>query len=339
MHIRENLCSVDVLRRMSDATKLLKMTEVEASLSFCDQALPEELRQKWYQLGDFTGGFDLDAILWVWGLAQTDTEMKDLAPHLHDQEQDDLRVMLEYSLINFDGVRYRLHPLVRDYTRIRLGKNEYATRPSHARYYSALLHHFQEMFLAGNEKVIMGLQLFDRNKIEIFSGQAWAAGASDNEKERCELAREYSNQANEILYIRLHPRTWIRWLEAGLRANRVLEDRRGEGHVLGSLGTAYHSIGESRRVIKFHEQALLISRETEDQRGEGYALGCLGTAYRALGLAERAIKYFEESIAICRKTGYLWNEGYVLGSLGIAYRDLGETQRAKEFHEQALLAL
>lgn len=73
------------------------------------------------------------------------------------------------------------------------------------------------------------------------------------------------------------------------------------GRLLGTIGLAYHRLGEPRRAIECHEQALVISRETGDRRGEGQDLGNLGNAYAALGEPRRAIEYYEQALAIGRE--------------------------------------
>ena len=82
-----------------------------------------------------------------------------------------------------------------------------------------------------------------------------------------------------VLSLRLAKNEYIRWLEQGLAAARLLKDRRGEGSALGNLGSAYAGLGQPHKAIEFYEQHLAIAREIGDRRGEGNALGNLGAAY------------------------------------------------------------
>ena len=91
------------------------------------------------------------------------------------------------------------------------------------------------------------------------------------------------------------------------------------GRLLGTVGIAYHRLGQVERAIGFYEQALTIPREIGDRQGEGIALGSLGIAYADLGQVERAIGFYEQALTITRAIGDRRGEGAVLGNLGIAY--------------------
>jgi tetratricopeptide (TPR) repeat protein len=117
---------------------------------------------------------------------------------------------------------------------------------------------------------------------------------------------------------------------------REANDRQGEGAWLGNLGLAYAALGETRRAIEYHEQVLAIAREIGNKSSEGKTLGNLGNRYAALGETRRAIEYHQQALAISREIGEKRGEGSDLGNLGIRYAALGETQRAIEYHEQAL---
>ena len=125
-------------------------------------------------------------------------------------------------------------------------------------------------------------------------------------------------------------------LLSGLKASRVEGDRRGEGAVLGELGSHWLRTGEVRKAIEHYEQALTISREICDRRGEGGNLGNLGSAYASLGEVRKAIEHYDQALAISREIGDRRGEANSLGNLGVAYARLGEAREAIEHHEQAL---
>lgn len=52
--------------------------------------------------------------------------------------------------------------------------------------------------------------------------------------------------------------------EQALAIYREVDDRQGEGAVLGNLGNAYLSLGDYRRAIVLHEQSLAVTREIGD---------------------------------------------------------------------------
>jgi tetratricopeptide (TPR) repeat protein len=105
---------------------------------------------------------------------------------------------------------------------------------------------------------------------------------------------------------------------------------------LGSMGRAYHALGQVKRALKLFEGALLITREIGDRRGEVKHLSSLGRSHRALWQPKQSIKFYKEALAITRETGDRWEEGMCLGNLGVPYGDLGQVEQAIKFFEEAL---
>ena len=90
----------------------------------------------------------------------------------------------------------------------------------------------------------------------------------------------------------------IQFYEQCLTIAREVGDRRSEGNALGNLGSAYKSLGETRRAIQFYEQQLAIVREIGDRRGEGTALGNMSLVLGQLGERTQAIQYAEQALTI-----------------------------------------
>jgi tetratricopeptide (TPR) repeat protein len=108
------------------------------------------------------------------------------------------------------------------------------------------------------------------------------------------------------------------------------------GQSLGSVGLAYHSLGQVQRAISYYEQRLAIAREIGDRRGVATFLGNLGLAFKYVGQVDRAIDYYARTLDIWRAIGDRQGEGNALGNLGIAYTDMGQVDRAIGYYEQAL---
>jgi len=128
----------------------------------------------------------------------------------------------------------------------------------------------------------------------------------------------------------------IGYYEQRLEIAREIGDRRGEGTVLGNLGSAYLQLGDARCAIGYYAQRLEIAREIGDRRGEGHALGNLGNACLQLGDARRAIGYYEQRLEIAHEVGDRRGEGNALMGLGLAYAALGDARRAIGYYEQCL---
>ena len=105
---------------------------------------------------------------------------------------------------------------------------------------------------------------------------------------------------------------------------------------LGSLGFAYHYLGQFKRAIELHKQALSIAREIGDRTEEGRHLGNLGRACRSLGRVEQAIEFLEQALTIVRETGDRQSESVWLVLLGHAYRDLGQFEWTRRLYADAL---
>ena len=348
---RVDVAPGDHLRRLGDITQRLKLTGVEASLAASFELLPGELQAQWCRLAVFVGEFDRAAAAAVWAVGD-------------EAAADALSELARYSLVDFlpspvpagdgggvgGGGRFRLHDLVRLFADARLGDPDCAAAGHrHAAHYASVLRAAKELYKQGGESITRGLALFDLEWPNIQAGQAWSAahsasplsetateGRTEGGPTAAQLCSDYPDAGLYCLNLRLHPREWIRWLEAALAAARRAKNRQAEGVHLGNLGNAYADLGEPRRAIEFYEQRLVIARGIGGRQGEGNALGNLGIAYADLGDTRRAIEFYEQALVIDREIGDRRGEGANLGNLGLAYADLGETRRAIEYHEQAL---
>ncbi len=88
---------------------------------------------------------------------------------------------------------------------------------------------------------LAGLRLFEQEQTTIAAAQDWAAGRAGEDDTAADLAMRLPNHG--ILDLRLTPRQWIGWLEAGLPAARRLGNRRGEAAILGNLGDRLRVLG------------------------------------------------------------------------------------------------
>jgi tetratricopeptide (TPR) repeat protein len=347
---RPDLSPDTYLRRLAKAQKRLEL--IDASLSLSYDLLSPELRRLWCTLSVFPADFDLPAIAAVWNLDP-------------DAADERLGELLKFSLVEFQqgsggaegqgGIaslpspgrrggeggevesRYKLHDLARLFADSRFdpaGRAEAQQR--HATHYKTVLWTAEGLCQQGGNNFRNGLVEFDQERTNIDVGQAWTATHATTDETATQLCSEYA-WAWSVLNLRLHPREYIRWLEAALIAARYLRLKEAEGAHLGNLGLAYAALGETRRAIEFYEQALVIDREIGHRQGEGNALGNLGVAYAVMGETRRAIEFYEQHLVIAREIGDRRGEGNALGNLGNAYAARGETRRAIEFYEQHLV--
>jgi tetratricopeptide (TPR) repeat protein len=279
-----NLTPADYVRRLQGRRQRLQL--VDASLSLSYELLSEELRKRWRWLAVFPETFAGDAAAAVWEIER-------------HEAQDTLGELMASSLVEWNETsgRYRLHDLVRLFADTKLNVRERAFgQKRFARHYRNILAAADKLYLEGDESLRHGLALFDIEWDNIQAGHAWvAAHAMAADAEVAWLGMTYPDVGAHLLNLRQHPREWICWLEIALAAARRLEHRVGESVMLGNLGNAYKSLGETRRSIEFFEQAVLIFREIGNRRGEGTVLGNLGPAYFDLGEPERSIQSLNNS--------------------------------------------
>jgi tetratricopeptide (TPR) repeat protein len=248
------------------------------------------LAGNWRDLSVFPADFDPAAAAAIWEIADIDAAIDRLAS---------LETKGFLDAIAVD--RYRLHDLMRDLAR--QGRPEERTGAvalRHAQHFGQVLGHANDLYQKGGDSLLAGRALFDRERVNIVAGQAWAAARIEASQDAAALAARYADAGVYVLSLRLHPRERIAWGKAALKGSRAIGDRLGEGATLGNLGNAYADLGETRTAIEYHEQALIISREIGDRRGEGATLGNLGIAYRNLGETRKAIDYYEQALFISR---------------------------------------
>ncbi len=276
-----------------------------------DQA---ELVEKWRSLAVFPAPFDRPA-----------------AESVGELDGEGLEVLVNRNLVLFDEKeeRFRLHDLFRDLAREGLtDDNEYAAAKRHSGYFLRVAGVTQDRYIEGDEGVLAGLRLFDRERTHIEAGQAWAAAHAEDDDQAALIAQDYPLRAAHILSLRQHARDRITWLETSAQAARKLGNRKDEGIALGNLGVAYSALGEPRKAIEYYEQVLDITRETGDRRGEGNALGNLGNAYSVLGEPRKAIEYYEQHLDISRETGDRRGEGNALHNRADELAKLGRREEA-----------
>jgi tetratricopeptide (TPR) repeat protein len=305
----------------------LQTTEPDllATFELSYNQLTAEDRQRWRRLGVFPASFDRIAAGALWNAEEDETTKL-------------LGILRRYSLLDYDDttLRYNLHDLLVDFALSQMdGEEVEAVRIAHAGYYANFLKQIDELFTKGGENILAALKLYDMDWLNIDVGQRNSALLLEVHQAAAEACNVYAMQSN-IYVLRLTPGDRIKWLESGIRAARVLNDREAEGLALGNLGEAYFELGEPRKAIEFYEQGLSIAREIGDRRNEGSTLGNLAMAYSILGEPRKAIEFYEQGLSIAREIGDRRNEGVALDYLGSAYSRLGEPRKTIELLEQAV---
>jgi tetratricopeptide (TPR) repeat protein len=97
------------------------------------------------------------------------------------------------------------------------------------------------------------------------------------------------------------------------------------------------NMGRLDEAQKVFEQNLAYCREVQDRRGEGVVLGSLGSVAQARGRLEEAEGYFQQSLAIYREVQARRGEAVNIAWLGQIAMDLARLEEAERLFLEALL--
>ena len=162
---RRDLSVPEYQRRLKDKVELLKLVKGSFSLSY--DLLSPGRKKQWRRLSVFPEDFDRNAA----------TAVLKMAPGPSAEALSDL---VRWSLVDFAATpdseegRYKLHDLARLFAESCLEQEELAdAQQKHAKYYSKVLSHAENLYKNGGTDLLAGLKLFDREWANIKVGQAW----------------------------------------------------------------------------------------------------------------------------------------------------------------------
>ncbi|MBY8864003.1 tetratricopeptide repeat protein [Nocardia sp. CA2R105] len=115
-----------------------------------------------------------------------------------------------------------------------------------------------------------------------------------------------------------------------------LGDRLGQANALNNLGAIYTNTGEYSAAAELYGQALAIYREVENHLGEANALVNLGLICWNIGDYDAAAELYGQALAIHRQVENHLGEASTLGNLGIVRWNIGDYGEATELQQQAL---
>lgn len=314
----------DLIQKYSDRKEALLLKDpnrenlsVEASFDLSYETLTVEQKERWRKLAVFPADFDLEAMQAVWQIEDGKATRSELVK----------KHLLEF---NQETKRSRLHDLVRVYLNGKIPTNEtFIIKFAFSLNYGRILASLQN-------PTVSNLKEFDLEQTNIESGFAWLVNRVEQDEISAQLCMMYISNSHSILSIRLHSRNYIKWLEAGLKAAKTLNNQQLTCICLSNLGNTYRKLGQFQKAITYSKKALEIAKELGDCHIEADNLCNLGTTFGHLGKYEKAIIYHEQVLDIAKKFENRRNESASLGNLGVIYLSLGDYQKAAEYQEQAL---
>ena len=297
--------------------------DVEASLGLSFDMLDASAQSVLCQLSVFPTTFDLPAAMAVVNI---------------DNTEDILGRLRRRCLVEWDigSERYNLHDLVRAFGLAHL-EDRGGAQLRHASYYAGIMADAEASYRHGGKQTVMGLALFDRERLHIDAGWAWSlahVGTIAGDR----LLMAYAEATSYIGHLRYDAgRERIPRLRVALDAAQRHGDVAAESNMLGYLGNAYRAFGAIQEAIELFEQRLVLVRQFKDRHGEGSVLGNLGNAYRNLGDLDRATVLLEDALHIRQEVGDRHAEANTLGSLASVYTARNDLERAIKLNELRLV--
>ncbi len=316
--------AVDLVAKYKDRKERLQLADpnrenltVMASFDLSYERLSDELQVCWRKLAVFPADFDLEAMQAVWQI-EDGKAIRDELVKKH---------LLEF---NKDTKRLHLHDLSRDYTSEKLSDEE--------RLNAEYTHCFHFGFLLASLKTVTlsNLAKFDIERTNIEYGFAWLSHKIELDEIFAKICGAYVGYSSNILVIRLDIHQFILWTKIGLKSAEKLNDKHQQANRLGTLGSLYLNLGNSRMALTYHRKASIFFKETADLKAQGSELNNLGNVYASLGAFSKAISRFKESLAISRELDNRKSECSSLGNLASIYFQLKRYSESIEYYKSAL---
>lgn len=123
--------------------------------------------------------------------------------------------------------------------------------------------------------------------------------------------------------------------QEALQIYREIGDRRGQAEALGGMGASLTQTFAGQ-AIGYFEEALSLQREFNNLYSVSFLLGSLGSAYASIGQRPRALACFEEGLALARALNSLTSLCFWLTMLGGIYSHWGQYETAFKYLGEAL---
>ncbi|MEV0360469.1 tetratricopeptide repeat protein [Nocardia sp. NPDC050697] len=241
--------------------------------------------------------------------------------------------------------RYRMHDLLRDYSRGLTGTDGTEAVGELLGYYqrsSDNANHWSMVSTRGGDGQVQALaQEFD----DQWHGLTWLRAERNNLLDCLDYVANQVPERLVALTTAVVGLLWsdgplelaVRLLRRGAETAGSLDDRRGQAEISNHLGFAALVTGDTEQAIDLHRQALDYYRDLGHQLGVATASACLGEAYFAASEYERAREAFQQALDLYRRLGNELGEANAHNGLGATHFAVGENETAKDLFERALL--
>jgi tetratricopeptide (TPR) repeat protein len=217
-------------------------------------------------------------------------------------------VLVRRSLLHFDGERFAIHPVVRQYAYQKLDDPKRWHKVA-AEFFESTRDYFplvDQLYYAEDWTEVVGVM----------------------------------HQLSAPLFMRGLPAMGelVRRMDLLERAAKATGDARTEAMVSGDLGNILAQVGDFDGALRQYRRGYEYGKRTDDFHFQSVGLSFMGKAYGALRDHDKAIECLEESVRLCRRHETRQGLGLALSSLGDGYfmglmglkEDGGEAERTRQ---------
>ncbi|MDP9243864.1 MAG: tetratricopeptide repeat protein [Chloroflexota bacterium] len=288
---------------------------LRAAIEWSYELLSSRERRLFVFLAVFVGGFGLDA-----------------AEAVCEADVDTLQSLVDKSLLQADGDRFRMLETLREFASRSLEtSNELEQlRRRHAEYYLALAERAEPELTGADQPVWLERLAVEYGNLRVALEWCAATPASAVHGLRLAAALVF------FWYVRGPYPEGLNWLE------RMLEVAQGEPpeSKVGSLwgaGLLWALVGDSARALPLLEQSLGLARSLGDHSRVARSLNVLGLLAFFRNDYAGARELLEESVDKARRAGDIWCLTDALGTLGSIYPLQGKFELAERAASEALM--
>ncbi len=280
---------------------------VRASFNLSYDTLPPHLQQFFAALGVFEGqDFAVAAAAYV---AETSVELA----------RDHLITLYGLSLVQEGRPgRYRLHPLLHDYARERIGAD-------------APFERMVECFVRYAER-----HRLDGDALDLESGNLLAALHTAHARGMPAALVRGANALAHFLEVRgLYDAAELH-LNRARQAADAVDDTPGLARVHLNLGRLAQKRGRYGQAQQYFVEGLALARRSGDRVTVSALLGSWGWLVMMCGEYARAEGYFREALALARELGHRERISTLLADLGVLADFRGDYDQAASFYQESL---
>lgn len=294
---------------------------LRATLDWSYDLLTETEAELLRQLAVFVGGFTLESLEAVAEL------------HSNDSVLEVLSRLVDKSLVvveQHETIRYRLLETIREYALEKLHGADEST-PLRDRHLGHCLH-FMEATEPRLFKAEQGLWM---NRLELEHDNLRAALAWSLNSQHIDSGLRLASALLWFWYTHDYWSEGRHWYKQTLHRGGAASDS-ARAKALYSAAFLATFQNEYQEAETFGEAALALCRELDDARGMGWSLFTLGVAASDQNQLERAETLAQASLALLRQSGDKYEIGFATELLGEIARHRGDYSRARSFVEESL---